>query len=234
MAQNTSSAVMQQRQEARDALDDFPTPPFATRALCEWLLDRGNNLARCSVREPSANRGYMVAPLQEYFTSVEAADVHDYGVGYDVQDYLFGFLPDMVEWTITNPPFRLATQFIERARNTSDCGFAMFVRSAFLEGEERYRTLFSETPPTAVLQFSERVVIHKGVMRQKGSKYTDAQGTERSASSATAYCWVVWEPDMRAEPKPRPGRPTKLHWMPPRRKQLERPGDYDVRGPSDE
>ena len=34
--QNTSSSVMQQRSEPQDSLDDFPTPPWATRALCEY------------------------------------------------------------------------------------------------------------------------------------------------------------------------------------------------------
>lgn len=38
--QNTSHAVMAQRIEAKDSPDDFPTPPWATRALCEYILDR--------------------------------------------------------------------------------------------------------------------------------------------------------------------------------------------------
>jgi hypothetical protein len=37
VTQNRSSAVMQQRSEPHDSLDDFPTPPWATRALCVWL-----------------------------------------------------------------------------------------------------------------------------------------------------------------------------------------------------
>jgi len=38
--QNTSHAVMAQRVEPHDSLDFFPTPPWATRALCEWIADR--------------------------------------------------------------------------------------------------------------------------------------------------------------------------------------------------
>lgn len=33
MSQNTSHAVMQQRHEAHDSLDDFPTPPWAGRMV---------------------------------------------------------------------------------------------------------------------------------------------------------------------------------------------------------
>ena len=38
MKQNTSAAVMAQRKESRRSLDDFPTPPWATRALVEHVL----------------------------------------------------------------------------------------------------------------------------------------------------------------------------------------------------
>jgi hypothetical protein len=36
--QNTSHAVMAQRNEAKDSLDDFPTPPWATRTLLEHVI----------------------------------------------------------------------------------------------------------------------------------------------------------------------------------------------------
>lgn len=209
---NTSSAVMQQRSEPHDSLDDFPTPPWATRALCEWLVGQGESLDAFTCREPAANRGHMVRPLREYFRSVEAADVHDYGVenggGFPVRDYLFGPPPEPVHWTITNPPFRLAEAFIARARATSEFGCAMLVRAAFLEGVGRHRRLFAVAPPSAVLQFAERVVMHKGRLAPEGS-------------TATAYAWLVWFTG--AEDVDGAAR---LHWLAPCRQRLERPGDY--------
>lgn len=205
MSQNRSSAVMQQRSEPHDSLDDFPTPPWATRALCDWLCERGIDLSVCECVEPAANRGHMVTPLLEYFHAVLASDVHDYGVGIPVGDYLFG-PPEPTDFTITNPPFKLAQQFIGRALQTSRIGFAMLVRSAFLEGVGRYDELFSKNPPTHVLQFSERVVMHKGKLAPKGS-------------TATAYCWLVWLVDSASE-EPR------MCWIPPCRKRLERAEDY--------
>lgn len=208
MSQNRSSAVMQQRKEPHDSLDDFPTPPWATRALCEWLRARWTwNLDRCTVREPAANRGHMVSPLSEYFADVDASDVHDYGAGFPVVDYLWGPDPDPVDWTITNPPFRLAEQFIARALATSEIGVAMIVRAAFLEGQGRFERLFSTTPPSYVLQFTERVVMHKGRLAPEGS-------------SATAYAWLVWEHGSEAQ--------TELHWIAPCRRQLERLDDYPL------
>jgi hypothetical protein len=144
--QNRSSAVMQQRKEPHDSLDDFPTPPFATRAVLEWMDANGLISRHHVVREPCANRGYMVRPLEEYFTTVLPADIHDYGFGYPVDDYLFG--PDQfgVDWTFMNPPFRLAQQFIERGLRTSKEGVAVIVRSAFLEGGGAiFQPLFTHT-----------------------------------------------------------------------------------------
>lgn len=212
MTQNRSSAVMQQRAEPHDSLDDFPTPPWATRALCEWLEQGAGNdwdaaaLWGLVAREPAANRGHMVRVLREFFGAVDAADVHDYGAGFPVRDYLFGPLPDPVHWTITNPPFRLAEQFIQRALATSRRGVAVIVRSAFLEGVGRYRDLFSAFPPSDILQFTERVVMHKGRLSAKGS-------------TATAYCWIVWRKEAM-------GEATRFHWIAPCRRRLEHDYDY--------
>jgi hypothetical protein len=196
---------MQQRSEPHNSLDDFPTPPWATRALCEWL-QRRYDLAELSCREPAANRGHMVKPLSEYFGDVEASDVHDYGAGFPVEDYLFGPEPSETGFTITNPPFRLAEQFIDRALRSSLHGVAVIVRSAFLEGIGRQQRLFSKTPPSTILQFSERVVMHKGKLTAKGS-------------TATAYCWIVWESQPCQDG-------TSFEWISPCRKRLERRGDY--------
>lgn len=206
MSQNTSSAVMQQRREGKDSLDDFPTPPWATRALCEWLKRRGEPMEQMTCREPAANRGHMARPLGEYFAEVIASDVFDYGAGYPVQDYLFPFDEPVVDWVVTNPPFRLAEDFIRRALGHSRRGVAMIVRSAFLEGVGRYQHLFKLWPPSHVLQFTERVVMHRGKLSANGS-------------TATAYCWLVWLKEDH-------GKPTKFDWLAPCRRDLERAADY--------
>src|SRR5262245_19322153 len=76
---NTSSAVVQQRTEAADGPDDFPTPPWATRAVIRKLLQpRGVDFAGKTAHEPTCNRGYMARPLAEFMT-VTTADIADYG-----------------------------------------------------------------------------------------------------------------------------------------------------------
>lgn len=204
MSQNTSSAVMQQRSEPKRSLDDFPTPPWATRALCEALIASGHVLSVAIVREPAANRGFMVRPLSEYFLDVKASDIADYGCGWPLEDFLFPYQIEEVDWTITNPPFTLADRFVERALETSRVGCAIIVRSAFLEGIGRYEQLFRSNPPALVLQFCERVAMVKSRV-------------DPDASSATAYSWVVW---VKGE------NDTRQRWIAPCRRQLERAGDY--------
>jgi hypothetical protein len=139
VTQNFSSAVMQQRAEPHDSLDDFPTPPWATRALMEHvILPALGLLGRAAVKnmrswEPCANRGFMVAPLREYFRDVVATDIFDYGQGYPVCDFLWPALPEgaggetpgQIDWIITNPPFRLGDQIIHRARDIARFGVAV-------------------------------------------------------------------------------------------------------------
>lgn len=209
--QNTSHAVMAQRIEPHDSLDDFPTQPWGVRALIEHVLipELGitgrNDIAMSSVWEPACNRGHMAKALEEYFGLVIQSDVHQYG-NNAVRDFLFAdpTIDHNPHWVITNPPFRLAEQFIERACSLSRVGVAMLVRTSFLEGVGRYERLFKSRPPTIVAQFVERLPMVKGRLTATGS-------------TATAYCWLVW---MHGR-TPRP-----MAWIPPCRRKLERDGDY--------
>jgi hypothetical protein len=218
MTQNTSHAVMQQRREPADSLDLFPTPPWATRALMEHvILPQLGLIGRLKIKnmtvwEPACGNGDMARPLGEYFGRVLASDVFDYGVaGTFTGDFLFpGDLPPSIavagcDWIITNPPFKLAEQFIARAETIKGWqGTAMLVRTAFLEGVGRWERLYAINPPTLVAQFVERVPMVKGRLSPE-------------SVTATSYCWLVWMANV--SPKP-------MLWIPPCRKKLERPGDY--------
>lgn len=228
MAQNRSSAVMQQRAEPNDSLDDFPTPPWATRALCRFIAQfSSRRLSEMSVRDPCANRGHMVRPLREHFARCEASDVHDYGAGFPLVDFLFPTPLAMVDWTFINPPFRLAEEFIDRALDTSEEGVALICRSGFLEGERRYERLFSRRPPSYVLQFSERVVMLKGRLVRSGDPDPSDENPDRKAGTASSCSAMVWF-QRRAGPK-------LFDWIGPCRRELEVDGDYpaDPRGLAD-
>jgi hypothetical protein len=159
----------------------------------------------------------MARPLKEFFGRVHTSDIHDYSMEESgwcqdrVVDFLFpGSESPMiaaqgVDWIITNPPFRLAEQFIERAWQIKGVeGVAVIVRTSFLEGIGRYANLFKHNPPSIVAQFTERVPMVKGRLTATGS-------------TATSYCWLVWMMGVDG---------TRLIWIPPCRNRLERDDDY--------
>lgn len=202
--QNKSHAVMAQRTEGKLSLDDFPTPPWATRALIEHVIGKDTVIGSTCL-EPACGRGHMAVALGEYFSAVKAQDIFEYGFG-SVADFQKANHPDnSFDWVITNPPFRLAEDFISRSLSIARVGVAMLVRTVFIESVGRYERLFKPIPPARVAQFTERVPMVKGRVDKK-------------ASTATGYAWVVWEKSTQLS--------TSLVWVPPSRKSLERDGDY--------
>ena len=209
---NGARAVMADRKEAPDSLDYFPTPPWATRSLVEIVFrSLGYGLGghtRLSAWEPACGEGHMAEVLCEYFGSVAAMDVHDYGYRgtcpVSTGDFLTVEPRREFDWIITNPPYITAEDFARRALNLARHGVALFVRVQFLETIGRYQRLFQPFPPTLIAYFTERVPLCKGKWDPTGS-------------TATAYCWLVWIHGRE---------PMAPFWIPPgQRKALTRPDD---------
>jgi len=211
------SAVMADRQDkAREANDDFPTPPWATRALTSFVLPA--LVTKCTelprdwrILEPACGRGIMSSVLEESFDHVEAFDRFDYG-GNAVGSFLPGDLDYRAaagrpDWIVTNPPFKVAEAFAREALAIARVGVAFLVRLAFLEGKDRYR-LYREHPYTFCCPFADRVPMVEGRW-------------DPEASTATAYAWFVWVKDA-------PDAPAQLHPIPPgQRKALTKPDDIE-------
>lgn len=207
------------RSVSKETPDDYPTPPWATRALIYKIIMNASERRYDSfkidkkmiVREPCANRGLMVSPLKEFFENVEGSDIHDYGYGFPVRDYLdVNEEFSNVNWTITNPPFKISEEFVGKALETSTDGVAMFLRTTFLEGAGRFKRLFSHTPPTHIFQFSERVKIAKS-------------GYDPNISSAISYAWFVWNMHRIHN-----NYDTRLSWIGPYKKMWEKETDHEI------
>ncbi|MBD2745722.1 SAM-dependent methyltransferase [Microvirga sp. BT688] len=126
----------------------------------------------------------MSEPLKEFSTSVLASDIYPYGPHLDAQiDFrLADPTSSLVDWVITNPPFDHSHEFLEMAMKIARKGVAFLVRLAWLESQSRYHALWTQTPPTVVAAFTERLPMCLG-------------GWDPKLSTATAYAWYIWVRD---------------------------------------
>jgi hypothetical protein len=189
------TAVMAQRREPPAALDYFPTPPWATRALFKHTLPALGIETVGSVWEPACGEGHMAAVITDLACGpVVASDIYSYGYGTAPLDFLHDAALASPEWIISNPPFNLACEFTLRALDLASEGIAMLVRTQWIEGVGRYEKLFKSRPPTLYAPFVERVPMMKGRW-------------DPSASTATSYAWFVW--------RKRTSGPPRIFWIPP-------------------
>lgn len=183
------SVMQDRRTRAPDALDYFPTPPWAARAGGELIRRLDPAARRCW--EPACGEGHMAAGLADYFDELVATDVFDYGFG-GVLDFLGeeasaerwrGF-----DWIVTNPPFVAGADFVRLALQRARRGVGILARAAFLESAERF-PLFAQahvsTDPTAAAAFALYAPFAERVPMVKGRWDPDA-------ASATAYAWFFW------------------------------------------
>jgi hypothetical protein len=170
-------------------LDLFPTPPWGTRALFKHVFPALNLPPRIRTAwEPAAGFGHMSEPLKEFCRFVVATDIYDYGPHLDTRSDFRSADPtaSLVDWVITNPPFDHSHEFLEMAMKVARKGVAFLVRLAWLESQGRYHNLWTQTPPTVVAAFTERLPMCLG-------------GWDPKLSTATAYAWYIWVRDEQGE-----------------------------------
>ena len=93
---------------------------------------------------------------------------------------------------ITNPPYKYAKEFVEKALSIINVGnnVAMFLKLTFLESKAR-RALFDNFPPKVILVSSSRLQCAKN---GDFKKYHSGTGT------AIAYAWYIWEKGFAGDP----------------------------------
>lgn len=89
---------------------------------------------------------------------------------------------------VTNPPYKYAQEFIEKALEVIDEGnkVCMFLKVTFLEGKAR-KEFFKKHPPKKIYVCSGRIPCAKN------------GDFEKYPSSAIAYAWFVWEKEHKGK-----------------------------------
>ncbi len=177
--------------------DLYETPPEAVRALLthEPMPE--------SVWEPACGPGSIVRVLRSAGHRVYATDLVDYGLD-DAEhgvDFLMERAPGFcIDAIVTNPPFKLADQFVAHALTLSVPKVAMLLRLTFIESAKRAAILDCGLL-ARVLVFRNRLPM----MHRAG------RGTQvaKSNSNAIAYAWFVWELGHRG-----PTEIRRIEWKP--------------------
>ena len=140
--------------------------------------------------EPACGEGHISKVLQAHGYEVISTDLIYRGFGeLEPMDFLEETFPDFEGDIITNPPYSVGLEFVERALETVRLGgkVAMFLKVQFLEGQKRGE-FFKQTPPRTVYISRSRLSCAKN------------GDFARFPDSAIAYAWYVWEKGFTGDP----------------------------------
>lgn len=164
--------------------DDF----YATEPKAMELLLEEEQFAP-TIWECACGEGHLSKVLGSHGFQVISTDLVYRGFGdaepLDFLEETFeGFSGDI----ITNPPYRHALEFVQRALESVQFGrkVAMLLRLQFLEGKSR-KQFFMHNPPKTVYVSSSRLNCAK-------------DGEFEKSSNAVAYAWFVWEKGFKGNP----------------------------------
>lgn len=143
-----------------------------------------------NIWECACGDGILSKRLEHFGHKVKSTDLIYRGYGEGDSDFLQQteiFNGDI----ITNPPYKIATDFIYKALELVPDGnkVAMFLKIQFLEGKAR-KKLFETHPPKVIYVSSSRLLC---------AKNADFEGMIKGGGSAVCYAWYVWQKSYKGD-----------------------------------
>ena len=165
--------------------DDFyATDPVAVKKLCNAVI------IPPYVWECACGAGHLSRALMADGFNVLSSDLVDRGFGYVGFDFLKEErLPEYLQGEDcciqTNPPYKYATEFVEKALDLLPIGQPAFflLKTNALEGKGRFERLYRHGWLHGVYQFTERLLC---------AKNGDFDGVMAGGGSAVSYAWFVF------------------------------------------
>lgn len=170
----------------REENDFYATEPKAIELALPYLINTGISK---DLWENAVGKGHIANVLKKNGFNVRCSDIVDRG--YENTEVL-NFLDCNEKWNgdiITNPPFKLAENFVEKGFELINDGNKLyyFLKIQFLEGIKR-NEMYKKYPLKYLLVYSAR---------QKCAK--DAEFDKYSATTQ-CYCWFVFEKGYKRKP----------------------------------
>jgi len=168
--------------KCNDGVDFYQTPSWAVEKLLEHETFEG------AILEPCSGAGAISKILERKGYAVKSSDIReDDGVYGNKGIDMFG-IDAKADNIVTNPPFFMAKEIIEKSLSISNKKVVMLLKLVFLESVTRY-DFFQNTPLKNVYVFCKRITMHP-------------EGTEKPKNSGTiAYAWYVWEQGYIGKPQ---------------------------------
>lgn len=158
----------------RKERDLYETPEWVTLALGPHLPK-----GQWGIWEPAAGSGKMARALEKMGHFVHQTDI-DTG-----QDFLLSEKPSFTHAIVTNPPYAIVDEFIERSLAFINFGFvAMLLRTDFDHAKTR-RPIFADNS-----LFAKKVVLTRRIQWFEDSK----------GSPSFNHAWFIWDNDHQGPP----------------------------------
>jgi hypothetical protein len=165
----------------RSPRDAYWTPAHLTHALLDSVSISGK------IWEPCAGAGWMTDVLKERGLHVVSSDIEPQRDDITQMDFLDSIANidslefANVDWIITNPPFKIAADILEKSLSITPC-VAMLVRLTFLEGTKKRIDLFRKHPPSKIVMLPR-------------TKFPRGDGFKQKGTDSVTNCWLVWGGD---------------------------------------
>tara|TARA_R100001224_G_scaffold80366_1_gene50338 strand:+ start:107 stop:739 length:633 start_codon:yes stop_codon:yes gene_type:complete len=163
----------------RESNDFYQTPTHAIENFLECFVNRDKNQINLHVWEPSCGNGAISEVLTQHGHIVTSTDIIDRGYG-EQKDFLIFNENYGKGDIITNPPFKIIKEFLEKALSLLQDGqqLILLMRLLCLEGKTRNK-IFQKHPIKYVYIHTSRIACHKP--------------NDTNTANAMAYAWFVWE-----------------------------------------
>ena len=175
-------------EKKRETNDYYATDPKALDIFLKQIDTDGIKLHK-DIWECACGEGHLSEELIKHGFNVWSTDLIDRGYGKGNVDFLKSIPNEWQGDILTNPPYKFAKEFVEKALEVTryGCYTVMFLKIQFLEGQARLK-LFKKHPPKFVYVNSARQICS---MNGEFEKYN---------ASAICYCWFIWQKGFTGEP----------------------------------
>lgn len=173
--------------------DYYATNPKAVRMLLEKYDIFGH-----TILEPCVGEGHISNAINEFYKNkreIIGVDLVDRGYPNTiVTDFLNWDTKNKYDAIVTNPPYSLAMEFVEKGMSLlkDDGQMAMFLKIQFLEGQKREQ-LFEKYPPKYIYVFRNRMATWNNGQELDPN-------TNKKWATTMCHAWFVWEKDSGTEP----------------------------------